>query len=324
MVTSLRRFLSGLLLVAVAVLVPTAIVAEYIRGVVLETDSYTRTMTELADDPTIQDAVIDRTTGWIVSTPQGSSIPEPVVRHGVDSLVRSERFHDLWWRANRAAHPAAVALLTGDTRFVQLDDDGTIAVPLGDIVAESRDELIAQGVAGARMIPEAPAGDVTVVLVQAPELGKAQTVVRWLNDWAQLLTGLAGLAMTGAVLIAIRGTRRRAIASIGFGVALMSVVFLAVGFLFRRIYVQDVRGGSSLTRDVASAAVDVLVGPLVFDLWLAVALGIAVGLIAWLVGKTFRRKQSWTPEPVSSTPAEPPSPPAPDGDGESKDPSPTP
>lgn len=298
MLTRLRRIISGVLIALAAVLIPSAIVAEYVRTTTLDTDRYVRTMSELADDPVIQDGVSDRVTEWIVGTPQGSSIPEPLVREGVSALVGSERFQDLWWRANRAAHPAAVALLTGDTTVVRLDEQGTVSIPLDAIIAEVRDELVEREVVGAGLIPDvSPDADVSIVLFEAPELGTAQTVLRILDSLAPLLTGAGAVSLIGALLIAPRGTRRRVVGQLGFGVILISATLLIVGLLVRRIYLQDISGDSPLSPDVATAALDVIVGPLVFDLWLAIAIGVLAIVVSWLTGLVLRSRRDGVPEP---------------------------
>ena len=298
--TTLRRAVSGVLTVLVAVLVPAAIVAEYVRGVVLDTDRYVRTVSELAEDPAIQDAVTDRVTARIVAADQ-ARVPEPVVREVVGTLVGSDRFGDLWWRANRVAHESLFALLTGDTTVVRIDPEGAVTVPLDDVVDEAREALAERGFVAVPL----PDGDATVVLFRAPELAQAQDAVRLLDAAAPFLAGVAAVVVLGAVLFAPRGSRRRAVGLVGFAVAAGTATVIAVGALARAVYLHDL-SEDVVRPEVATAAVDVLTGPLVFDMWLAFSVGVLVVLGSWLIG-LIRRPRGDTPAPPDpSPPSDPP------------------
>ncbi len=134
----------ALLITVAALLAPLAIVATWARDQVGDTDRYVETVTPLATDPAVQDALVARITNEIfkrldiksltqetVDALQAQGLP-PRVADGLDALavplergvrnfvterveriIKSPEFEQAWIAANREAHAQLVAVLTG-------------------------------------------------------------------------------------------------------------------------------------------------------------------------------------------------------------------
>lgn len=159
------------------------------------------------------------------------------VHDTVGSLVESDEFEDLWIQANRAAHTTLVAVVTGDTgdTAVQVDDSGTVSISLGTVIDKVKTRLSERGFAFADKIPQI---DKQFVLVQSPELAKAQGAVRALDKAADVLPWLTLLVAAAAIWVAPRGSRLRALAAVGVTfvvtMALLGVAILIGRSLFRQ------------------------------------------------------------------------------------------
>ena len=140
-----RTVVAALLIVLGCVLAPLAGVAVWARNQVTNTDRYVATITPLASDPAIQQAVTDQITAQVFTYldvqrltdqtvdalaerglrpqvadqlrgfagPLASGI-QGFVRTEVGKIVQSQAFADAWVQANRVAHQALVKALTGE------------------------------------------------------------------------------------------------------------------------------------------------------------------------------------------------------------------
>ncbi|QBJ96949.1 hypothetical protein ERC79_14055 [Rhodococcus sp. ABRD24] len=309
--TKVRWGVSGLLLILVAVLVLGSVLARYTRSEVLDTDRYVATVGPLASDPAVQDAVGDRISGIILdridldalttealtslteNLPRGSGIivgfspvlakqAEDFVREAVDSMVASDRFASLWTTANRAAHRTLVAVATGEIggRAVQVDESGTVSVPLQPFVEAARDRLIERGFTFADRISDT---DAEFVLLQSDNLASSQRAVRALDAAATWLPWGSLIAAAGAVLIAPRGGRLRAVSLAGVAVAVaMSVLALAL-VIVRWMYLDDL-SAQAFSPLAAGAVVDAFAGPLRTTLVWVFLGGVVVAVGARLIG----------------------------------------
>src|SRR5829696_4854497 len=144
-----RSIVAVLLIVLGCVLAPLAGVAVWARNQVTNSDRYVTTVTPLASDPAIQQAITDQITAQVFTyvdvqalttqvvdalsaRVEGRGLPPqtaaalqglagPVangvqgfVRTQVERIVQSQAFEDAWVQANRAAHEALVKALTGE------------------------------------------------------------------------------------------------------------------------------------------------------------------------------------------------------------------
>ncbi|MFE3541924.1 hypothetical protein ACFXK0_03000 [Nocardia sp. NPDC059177] len=305
----LRFTATVLLLLLTGVLVVASILARYLRSDLLDTDSYVATVGPLAAEPAIQDAVTDRVTTAIVDridierlttdltdalagdraedTPRLraalnslplllSSQTEDLVRETTESVVRSDRFAELWTAANRGAHTAVAGALTGSGPLT-VDDEGTVRVPLDQVVAAVQARLHERGFTVTDALPTVQA---EIVVLRDPRIAQAQRWTRLLDRAADLLPILALLTAIAAIVIAPRGLRRRAVVLHG-GILVGAMALLAVAIAIGRArYLSEV----PLRPDVAELLFDTVADPVRGSLRRIAAYGAVLVIVAILAG----------------------------------------
>ncbi|HEY9408090.1 MAG TPA: hypothetical protein VIP77_00795 [Jiangellaceae bacterium] len=300
------------LVVVTAVLVLTAVVARFAESELLDTERYVETVGPLADDPAIQAEIADQVTDQVTTridvegvtadalaglAERAPRLPEaitglaPVIAGQVESfihgvvtrLVTSEEFPELWTRANRTAHQSLVAVLTGETGgVVTADDSGTVSLSTSAVLDRVRDRLTARGFSLAERIPDV---DAEIVLLQSDDLVRVQRAVSFLDSAASVLPWLAVLTGLGAVGLAPRGSRRKAVVAIGVAaVVAMALLALAIN-AGRALYLREVPS-DVLSPAAATAVIDTLLVPLRTTLRAVFVAGLVIALAAYLTGST--------------------------------------
>ncbi len=271
-----RAWLSGILIILAIVTTPTAIVANWAKEQVTNTELFVDTLGPLASDPTIQAAITDQVTQSIDDTlkiedtttsiidgfadalglPSGvkdalGMVSQPIasgvkamVHQVVADFVKSPAFQEAWTRVLKISQEQVVALLANDPNSMfKLANDGTLTMPLKPLIIEIKSSLVAQGIQVASMIPEV---DTSIELGKVPELAAARVVYQvgtglgtWL-PWAVIAMFVAGL------LIANR--RPRALVATGIALAaVMALMFVLFdsGFIFLTSLVQPPFGAAA-------------------------------------------------------------------------------
>lgn len=306
---TLRWVLSGVLILVVAVLALGSLVAGYARSEVLDTDRFVQTMGPLAANPAVQADLADQITTKVYDaldidtltqealtalTEAAPRVPPQVVglspvlanqardfiHQTALSVLGTEQFERAWVEANRIAHQTLVAVVTGDTKVVEIDQSGTVSLPLGPIVQNVTDALSQRGFAFADRVPPINA---EFVLLQSPDLAKAQTLVRVLDRVATWLPWVAAAVAVAAVFAAPRGRRLRALSLVGLAVALMMALLAAAMSIARSVYMDDIPS-DVLSADAASAIVDTVSAPLTSALRAIFVIGLVVALVGYLCG----------------------------------------
>ncbi|WP_329119813.1 hypothetical protein [Streptomyces sp. NBC_01465] len=280
----MRRLLSAALTVLVVLLVPLSALSVWASQEVGNTDRYVAAMAPLAGDPAVQDVVADQVTAQVMKNidvgPLQSSVGD-LVRQAVMSFAGSDAFQAAWNTVNRVAHAAVDKALDSGT-----GDDVTI--DLAPVTERVKQELSDQGVPFADNIP---VEHTEVTVLTADKLGELRDGYRWLRIagiWLPVLTlVLAGLA----VLLAVAGRRRRAVTGLGLATALGAVLLLVGVAVARPLALDDLP--ADVNRAAAGAVYDALTGFLRTAGWVALGLGLAVLLAAWLTGRL--RKNSSPP-----------------------------
>src|SRR4051794_30975280 len=304
-----RSWVAAVLVAAAALLAPLAIVATWAHDEIGDTDRYVESITPLASDPAVQNAVIARITNEIfdrldvkavtqqavdalaaqglpprvteslsaLSTPLANGV-RSFVNERVSRLIKSDAFVTAWIAANREAHTQLVAVLTGEgTQSVSVSGD-TVSVNLAAVIRTVKQQLVQQGFALASRIPEVNA---QFTVLESADLGKAQSAFSLLKTLARGLPFAVLLLIAAAVYVA-RDRRRMVLAS---GLAVAGSMVLLGGLLnvFRPVYLDAVTAGQ-LPHDAAAVIYDTLVSfmRLALRAVLVVALAMAAG--AWLSG----------------------------------------
>ena len=300
-----RWAVSIALVVLASLLVVVSVVARYVRSELLDTDRYVETVSPLASEPAVQDAVATQVTSEIVTrldveavaedalsrltelgAPEvitGLAVPladqvESFVRDHVEQFLRSDEFATLWDDANRRAHTAVVGVLTGETRGAVSVEGGAVTVDLGEVVSRVKDRLVDRGLDLASNIPDVES---SFTLVESEQLENAQRWVRILDSAATLLPFV--VIALAAVAILVAPNRRRALVAVALGAALSMVLLAAAMGLVRAWYLSNATG-EVLPTDAALDIARTLLAPLRLAMRAVLVLGLVVALAAFLVG----------------------------------------
>ncbi len=306
-----RSVVATFLIVIGCILAPISVVAVWTKNLVTDTDRYVATVAPLASDPAIQSAIADKITAEIfthldvagitnqavdalaerglppliatqlhaLSQPLSSGV-QSFVRDQVGEVVASEAFANAWLTANREAHKALVAALTGETREGVTIENDTVSINLGPIIQEVKQRLIDRGFELASRIPNV---NPSFVLVQSDYIAQARGAFNLLNAIGNWLPVVALFFL--AIGIYVAKGHRRALVGVGLGLAGgMLALGLALA-LFRTIYLNELPLGV-LTRDAAAAFYDTLVRFLRLGLRMVLVLGLVIALAGFLTGRS--------------------------------------
>ncbi len=293
-----RRFLVGFLVVLVCVLAPISVLGVWVRNTVLHTDQYVDTMTPLASDPAIQNAVANRVTNTLIEEtglekkisdllPTKAQKLAPVITGGAEQvvhtatlkIVESDQFVKLWKEMNKRAHTQVVAVLQGNGTDSITTKNGQVVVHLGPVFEKVTAALSKAGI-GLFDDVDATRLNQQIVLLDSQDLRKAQGGVDLLNDVANFLPFV--LLAFVAIAIWLSGNRRRTIVRTSLGIALGMALMLILFNLGRSIYLDSLP--SSVNQSAASAVYDQVLSFLRTALRTAFVLAIVVAIGAWLSG----------------------------------------
>jgi hypothetical protein len=280
-----RTVLVVVLVTLAALLAPLSVVARWAHDEIGDTDRYVETVTPLASDPAVLNAISKRISQEIftyidarqvtsdaltalaeqrfvpsraadvlpsLSVPLTSAI-QSFITDKVDAVVHSDTFEKAWVEANRQAHTQMVNVLTGETGGSVAVSDGEVRVNLASFVEAVKQRLVKDGFAFANRIPDVNA---TFTIFEAKNIGTAQKWFSWLDTISRVLPVLAVLLLVGAVMLA--RDRRKTLLGAGLAVALSMVLLGLALNIVRPIYL-DAIPDSVLPADAAAAIYDTLV-----------------------------------------------------------------
>jgi hypothetical protein len=304
-----RSVVATLLIVIGCILAPFSVAAVWAKNQVTNTDRYVETVTPLASDPAIQNAVANKITTEIfarldvqgitneavdalaerglpprvatslhaLSEPLASGV-QSFVRDEVGKFVASDSFKDAWVTANRTAHQALVAALTGQTGEGITVANDTVSINLGPFIQVVKQRLVDRGFELASRIPDI---NPSFTILQSDLITKAQGAFKLLNALGNWLPVVALILLALGVYVA-KG-HRRALLGAGLGLA-GGMVALALGIFFvRTIYLNALPLGV-LDHDAAASFYDTLVRFLRLGLRTVLVFGLVVALGAFLTG----------------------------------------
>ncbi|MER5731030.1 hypothetical protein ABT084_22350 [Streptomyces sp. NPDC002138] len=273
----MRTFLSAVLVVLVALLVPLSVVAYWADRELGDADRYTAAMSPLAENPAVRQVVVTQAgralAGQIDAGPFQGGI-ESLLGEALHSFTGTPAYRTAWDAANRAAHAAFLkALTTGEGDALTID--------LAPIVEQVKGELVGDGVPLADRIP---VSHITVKVMEYDNLGALRRGFRMLQIagiWLPVLT-----LVLAAAAVAVAARRRRALISVGAGLAVgAGLLWLAVR-ICRGLTLDDLP--PDVDRPAAAAVYDALTAFLRTTTWAVLGLGLAVVLAAWLTGRLRR------------------------------------
>lgn len=269
----MRSLVAGLAGLLACIVLPLGVVSTWLVQVVSDTPTYVDTVSPLAEDEAVQQAVGDRIEAELREQLPGG-VGASLARPAVDRVVEGPEFPPLWRAANRAAHQQLVAILEHDNR-------GDVTLHLDPVAEAVVDSLTAAALpAGTVDVP--PMG---VTIAESRELERARTGYRLLGEagfWLPLL-------WVGAVAVTLLAARRRLAATARL--ALASALSLLVGWLLMGV----ARGGvvasvPASDREVAEVVWDGVTASLSTGLLGLAALGLlGAGGLGLLARATRRR-----------------------------------
>jgi hypothetical protein len=310
-----RTIVASLLIVVACLLAPLSVAAIWTRNQVTNTDRYVATITPLASDPAVQQAITDQITAQVFTyidiqalttqvvdalsaRVEGRGLPPqtaaalqglagPVangvqgfVRTQVERIVQSQAFEDAWIQANRVAHDALVKALTGEGGGAVTVEGDTVSLNLAPFIQTVKQQLVAQGFTLAERIPQV---DKSFVLFQSEDITRARSAFNLLNALGVWLPVIAIVLLVLGVYVA--KDHRRALVGAGIGIA-VSMVVLALGLaVFRSIYL-DAVPASVLPHDAAAVLYDTIVRFLRLGLRTILVLALVIAAGAFLTGQS--------------------------------------
>jgi hypothetical protein len=306
-----RTVVATLLIVLGCALAPLSVVAVWARNQVTNTDRYVATVSPLARDPAIQNAIADQITAQIfryldvraLTTEAVAALTErglpprlaeqlealsgPIAngvqsftRQQVGRVVASDAFADAWVQANRIAHDELVAALTGEGgRAITVEND-TVSVNMAAFIATVKQQLVASGFTLAERIPEV---DVSFVLFQSKDITRARAGFNLLNTLGVWLPVVALILLALGVYVA--RDHRRALVGAALGVAIGMVLLALALAVFRSIYLDGVPA-SVLPHDAAAVLYDTVARFLRLGLRTILVLALVVAAGAFLSGSS--------------------------------------
>jgi hypothetical protein len=307
-----RAVVATLLIVVACALAPLSVVAVWTRNQVTNTDRYVATVSPLASDPAIQQAIADQITAQVFTyidvqglttqalealTERGGLRPQVAeqlqalsvpIANGVQSFTRdqvgkvvaSDAFADAWVQANRAAHAELVKALTGEGGGAITVENDTVSVNLAAFIETVKARLVASGFTVAERIP---AVNASFVLFQSKDITRVRAGFNLLNTLGVWLPIIVLVLLALGVYVA--KDHRRALVGAAVGVA-VSMVVLALGLVvFRSIYL-DAVPASVLPHDAAAVLYDTIVRFLRLGLRTVLVLSLVVAAGGFLSGQS--------------------------------------
>jgi hypothetical protein len=306
-----RTIVATLLIVVACVLAPLSVVAIWTRNQVTNTDRYVATVSPLASDPAIQNAIADQITAQVfayidiqgltsqavdalagqglrpevASQLQAFAVPiangvQSFTRSQVGKVVESDAFADAWVQANRVAHAELVKALTGEGGGAVTVENDTVSLNMAAFIQTVKARLVESGFTLAARIPEVNA---SFVLFQSADITRVRNGFNLLNTlgiWLPIITLV--LLLVG---VYVAKDHRRALVGAALGVAVAMVV-LALGLtVFRAIYL-DAVPAQVLPHDAAAVLYDTIVRFLRLGLRTILVLSLVVAAGALLSGQS--------------------------------------
>lgn len=307
------RTIVAVILVLVGILIaPVAVVGTWARVQLVDTDRFVQTFAPLAEDPAVQSFVasqasaaieanvdIDGMVGDLFDGISSLDLPpralasvallkgpaadgvRSLINSGVERVVASPQFAQLWEGVLRETHGRAIAVIQGDPNTaLQLSEDGTLSLELKTLIDEVKTSLVNQGFGFAENIPEI---DRAIPLLTADALVLVRTLYQvataagfWL-PWLVLTLVAAGVATAR--------NRVRALGWAGLGLT-VAFLLLASGLgIGRRFFVGAV-SPSVMPASAARAIFDQLTLLMSSAVLALTVLSGFIAVGAWLAGRS--------------------------------------
>jgi hypothetical protein len=285
------------LTVVAAVLALVGSLAFYLERTVLSEDGFNEIATEMIQSEPIRNQVAAKAVEELnanvdVEQEIANRLPEaqkalaPVLagiveqgaQEAANRLLERPRLQELFVRTATSTQRQVVKLLDDEGKFVRTSD-GTIYLDLRPIVVE----IGQQSAIASRLAERLPEDAGQIKLIDADQLGTAQTITRILRFVADWLWIIALLLAAVAVWVA-KGRRRIELRAIAIAVIVVGVLELLVRRLAGAYLVDELT--TDATKPAGQDAWSILTAGLADRGWLLIVLGLLLLVGVWLVGST--------------------------------------
>jgi hypothetical protein len=293
---STRRVVAIVLIVLGSIIGFFSVFALWIKRQALETETWTRTSSQLLQNEEIRNAVADFLVVELYANvdvedqiaqrlpPEFQGLAGPAAgglrqaaTAGAQRALEQPRVQAAWENANRVAHEDLILLLDDELPGVSTGG-GVVTLDLRTILAQIGSQV---GIGG-NLADKLPEDAAQIEILQADELEEAQEATDLLRTLAWFLTALT-LVLYGVAIFINRGRRRETLRAVG-------VAFIVVGILVlfaHRIAggaVVDALTGTAASEGPAQATWDIATSLLLATGQAIIGYGIVIVLAAWLAG----------------------------------------
>jgi len=285
-----RSPVAVVLVVLGCLIAPLALAGVWFHANIMDVDGYVATITPVADEPAVQQAVADVLAEQVFRALDGNqilpgipgelgSIVGPVGAQQLENLTRemtlqavsSSAFRGFWAAANRRVHPILMEAIKNEGE-VDLSADGSVSLDLVDVTNNVMELLGTSGVA----LPGAGASG-GVPLLDSRPLARAGEVIVALDVLYWLLPLVTLALLLGSVLVA----PRRLLATVYLGVGLaLAMAALKAGMAVARAYYLGVTDDAGIPHEASAAIWKVFTTSLRLWGWAVLLVGIVVALAA--------------------------------------------
>lgn len=306
-----RAVVSAVCIVLAGIIVPVAVVGTWTRVQLVSEDSFVATFAPLAEDPDVQQLVIDQASAAVnesvdvagitnslfdgiqtLDMPQAAKTALNLLRQpaiaGVQSLVdstitrivQSDTFPAVWQKALIASHRALVATATGNEGgAITVSGSGEIGIQLGPIIDELKTQLEDRGFG---FVSAVPTVNRTIVVAQADALVIVGTVYNLAVTVGWWMPVIALVLFALGILVA----RRRTTAVLGTGVAIaLGSATLAIALTGAATVLGLSAGKLGIPARTLQGIYFTVVGSMRDTAVVFLFLGVVIALAAWLAGR---------------------------------------
>jgi hypothetical protein len=291
-----RRALPIALIVLASVIGFCSVFALWAERQALETETWTRTSTELLENEEIRDAVADFLIAELYANVDVEGQIEKLLPPDIKGLagpaagglrqagtqaaqraLEQPKVQGLWEDANRAAHEQLLAVIDDRSEAVSTSG-GNVVLDLKPIVARIGTQLGVGGNLAQKLPPDAA----QLQVMRSDELESVQEGVSLLRTLAWVLT-VVTLALYAFAIYLARGRRRETLRAVGFAFVAVGVLVLFAHGIAGNVVVGALTS-TAASEPAADATWTIATSLLVATGHAIIAYGVVIVLAAWLAG----------------------------------------
>ncbi|MGX1748275.1 hypothetical protein [Glutamicibacter protophormiae] len=299
-----RSITASVFLIIGLVLAPVSITGLWATKHVTNTEGFTQTLAPLAKNPQLQEELSGQISQAISNQLQleerinsltgdgfvSSLVPsgriagkvDGIVNGAVHNLVQSNQFASLWESTLRASHAKTVAILSGNSSTVSLDDAGSLTFQLSNVLGEVVNSLTALGIPGLGALTNLE-WDVQIIQSDAlPAVQQAYTLIETYGPW--LVYVAAGLLVATVILNPRYVTRSLIGLGLVTGLSALAIATLVADYAGEHLF-------ANLDPAVADLIYNQATGSLTGALTTVAVVAAILGAASWPISSILRRRQ---------------------------------